>query len=145
MNKLRGKIISKFLLMLVITGIGLFNFSSYTNIFCEISSQEEDSCCCSEECSSVLHSSTAETIVSDCVCIPELSDRVASTFHIAPFHSGSTNNTIHFNKLLNIHFVKLAGFVETPEIKSSNSRIKPPDNSSYILKDVYLFNSILRI
>lgn len=144
MNKLRGKFFSKFLLMLIIAGIGLFNFSSYTNAFCELSSQEE-ACCCSTECSSVIDFPSVETISSDCLCISEFSADFASILHKALFHSSNSNNTTHSNNLLNIHFVKLTGFADTPDIKSSNSYIKLPDNSSYILKDVYLFNSILRI
>lgn len=145
MNKLRGKILSKFLLMLVIAGIGLFNFSSYSNAFCELSSQEEEACCCSTECSSAMHFSATETITSDCICISEFSGHIASSLHKVLFHHGKSNNTGHSNHSSNIYFVKLANFAETPDIKSSNSYIKPPDNSSYILKDAYLFNSILRI
>ena len=144
MNKLRNKIVSNFMLLLIIAGILLFNFSIYTNTFCEISSQEE-TCCCSTECSSVIHFQTVETISSDCLCILELSADNASFLHKALFHYNNSNNTGHSNNLLSINFVKLTGFSETPDIKSSNSYIKPPDNSSYVLKDVYLFNSILRI
>lgn len=145
MNKLRAKIPSNFLLILIITSIALFNFSSYNNTFCEINSEDEEACCCSTECSSVAHSHFTETISNDCNCVSELSAHISSILHKALFHSGSSGKTNHSNNSLNIHFVKLTSFAETEDAKSSNRYIKPPDNSSYILQDVYLFNSILRI
>jgi hypothetical protein len=142
-NKLRGNILSKLVLMLVIAGVGLFNFSTYTGAFCEISLQEEESCCCSTECSSTINFSNVDTISNDCVCaVIELTNgNVSGKFLINSNHgSNSSNKTIKpfFAKTVDLNST------EIPVTESCNIFTGLPGNI-FVFKDIYLFNSTLRI
>lgn len=141
MIKLRGKILPRLLHVLLIAGILAINFSSYSSaIACDSNSDETEVCCCSSDCSSTdSHQVQYETITSDCHCIVEITEvkTIAAVIH----NSGSTvtkNST-------QIYFVKLNSLSEISNNTTSKNFIGPPGEASYILKDVYLFNSILRI
>lgn len=141
MVKLRGKILPGFLHVLLIAGILLINFSSYSSaVSCELNSDETESCCCSSDCSSSgSHQVQYETITSNCHCIVEISEvkTIAAVIH-------NSNSTV--TKLSShINFIKLNSLSEISNSTTSKNFIRPPGEASYILKDVYLFNSILRI
>lgn len=142
MNKLRGKILNKSLLMLVIAGITMFNFSFCTTIVVCKDAETEETCCYSSDCSAEeQHAPDTEIISSYCECtIIELTSDNASGKALINPSNNSGNST-------NINFAKLAacGFDETQSIKSSNNFVKPPGNILYAVEDIYLINSIFRI
>jgi len=149
MIKLREKILSKFLLLLLIAGVCTFNFSYNTTIaLCDDEAGEET--CCTTECTDAHTSDNdfsqndfAETISGDCLCIVELPGENIFGERSLINTPSNTNNTHQHSH--NINFIKTVDFAEANIVKCSNIFIKPPGNSSYILKDIYLFNSILRI
>lgn len=145
MNKFRGKILNKFLLMLVIAGITMFNFSFCTTIVVCKDIATEETCCYSSECSAEeKHAPETEIISSYCECtlIELTSDNAFGKALIIP-----NNNSTSSNNSPDINFAKLAscGFDETQCFKSSNNFTKPPGNDLYAVQDIYLINSIFRI
>ncbi|MBN8571211.1 MAG: hypothetical protein J0M18_16425 [Ignavibacteria bacterium] len=141
MFKPRGKILPRFLHVLLIAGILLINFSSYSSaIACDSNSGEKEECCCSFDCSSSDSNQVQyETITSYCHCIVEITE--VKTISAAIHNSNSTVTKLSSH----INFVKLNSLSEISNITTSKNFIRPPGEASYILKDVYLFNSILRI
>lgn len=145
MNKLRGKILNKFLLMLVMAGITLFNFSLCTTIVVCKDAETEEGCCYSSDCSAEeQHTLHAEIISNYCKCtIIELTnDNASGKALINPNNNSNSANNSH-----DVNFTKLAacGFDETKCFKSSNNFTKPPGNTLYAVQDIYLINSIFQI
>lgn len=141
MIKLRGKILPGLLHAILIAGILLINLSSYSSAaVCDSNSEETESCCCSSDCSSSdSHLIQYESITSNCHCVVEISHvkTIAAVIH-------NSNSTVTKNST-QINFVKLNSLPEISNNSATKNFIKPPGEASYILKDVYLFNSILRI
>jgi hypothetical protein len=139
MKKFRGKILNKFLLMLIIAGITMFNFSFCTTIVVCKDAETEETCCYSSECSAEQqHAPDAEIISSYCECtIIELTNDNA--FGKALINPSNNSPNISFTKLA------VCGFDEIQSVKSSNNFVKPPGNIFYAVQDIYLINSIFRI
>lgn len=133
LNKLREKIFVKALLVLLTAGIAMYNFSpSLAGAFCKMQMEEEHCCCCPADDISVTFK---EIISKNCSChIKEAAEK--------PSAQKALVNTNHINPAELI----TPGFTGELNFKPSNNLISlQEDIPQYVLKDIYLFNSNLRI
>jgi hypothetical protein len=132
LNKLRRKIFVSALLVLITAGFAVYTFTPVlAGTVCSMKMEEEQCCCCPSHDVSI----SVEEISKNCSCrIKEAAEEPSAQKAIV--------NTIQTNPAELI----TPGFTEGLNFKPSDNFISLQENiSSYVLKDIYLFNSNFRI